>query len=256
MKMNAAITREIKNYVADYDSKENIWGIPMVSFASADDPLFVELKSLVGKPHFLPSEILADAKTVVVYFIPFKREIAKSNVDGTHCSRGWAEAYIETNKLIDDINCHFSEMFAEKGFKAAVRPATHDFDEEKLISNWSHKHAAFIAGLGRFGLHQMIITKKGCCGRLGSFITNAEIEATVRPETEYCLYKHDGSCRKCVDKCAFGALKEDYFDRYKCYDVCLENAALFKELGLSDVCGKCVCSVPCSFKNPVIISKA
>ena len=53
--------------------------------------------------------------------------------------------------------------------------ATHNFDEAKLVSYWSQKHVAYMAGLGKFGLHHMIITEKGCCGRLGSIVTNAKI---------------------------------------------------------------------------------
>jgi hypothetical protein len=45
-------------------------------------------------------------------------------------------------------------------FRSVILPPTHNFDEKKLISDWSHKHIGFIAGLGKFGLHQMLITKK------------------------------------------------------------------------------------------------
>ena len=90
---------------------------------------------------------------------------------------------------------------------------THNFDEAKLVSCWSHKHVAYVAGLGKFGLHHMIITQKGCCGRLGSIITNAKITPTQRSTTEFCLYKLDGSCGVCVTKCALHALNADSLDK-------------------------------------------
>jgi len=31
----------------------------------------------------------------------------------------------------------------------------------------------------------------------------------------------------------------------------LENGRIYSHLGLSDMCGKCTCGVPCSLKNPV-----
>jgi hypothetical protein len=31
----------------------------------------------------------------------------------------------------------------------------------------------------------------------------------------------------------------------------LENAKTYENEGLADVCGKCICVVPCSFSNPV-----
>ncbi|MFX1477043.1 MAG: hypothetical protein ACFFCI_02820 [Promethearchaeota archaeon] len=119
------------------------------------------------------------------------------------------------------------------------------------MSYWSHKHVAYIAGLGKFGLHKMLITEKGCCGRLGSLITSLEIEATSRNEKEFCLYFFNKSCKQCIEKCVFDALHSNKFDRKKCYNICLENGKLHSKLGLCDVCGKCACGVPCSVRNPV-----
>ncbi|MFQ5892479.1 MAG: epoxyqueuosine reductase, partial [Candidatus Methanofastidiosia archaeon] len=195
--------------------------------------------------------LLKDAETAISYFLPFEKEIPLSNVGGDNSSRKWALAYVETNKLIVDLNKALSEKLKELNFDSFTLPPTHDFDREKLISDWSHKHVAYIAGLGNFGLHQMLITERGCCGRLGSLITNAKIKPTERTNKEFCLYKHDKSCEKCVEKCTFGALKIDYFDRHKCYEVLLKNDRFHSDLGTTTVCGKCVCVVPCSFVNPL-----
>ena len=240
----------IRRYKAQ---KETItdWEDPLVAFAEANDPLFLKLKDVVSKTHALPTDLLKDAQTVISYFIPFKEETILSNVGGKNCSEEWAISYIETNRLIVDLNHSLSEELERLGFESVVLPPTHNFDEEKLISDWSHKHVAFIAGLGKFGLHHMLITEKGCCGRLGSLITTAKIEPTDRPDKEFCLYKHDESCSKCVEKCLFQALKVDSLDTRKCYEICLSNAEIHSKLGLADVCGKCICVVPCSFTNPV-----
>ena len=40
------------------------------------------------------------------------------------------------------------------------------------------------------------------------------------------------------------------FNRHKCYEMCLDNDRFHSELGLVDVCGKCLVNVPCSTKNP------
>jgi hypothetical protein len=137
------------------------------------------------------------------------------------------------------------------GVGAFTMPPTYNFDPETLTADWSHKHAAFIAGLGTFGLHKMIITEKGCAGRLGSFLINAEIAPSPKPFFEYCLYKYNKSCRKCVTRCTFHSLKEDSYDRFACYDILKQNNDRFGHLGPSDVCGKCAAIVPCSFENPV-----
>ena len=252
--MKEKVQNFIKNFVPKYRVENKTlsgWDEPLVAFASANDPLFLKLRATISETHKLPTDLLEDAETVISYFVPFQKEISLSNVGGENCSEKWAIAYIETNQLIAALNNCLSEELEKANFKSVILPPTHNFDTERLISDWSHKHVAFIAGLGNFGLHQMLITEKGCCGRLGSLITNARIEPTRRPDKEFCLYKYDQSCQECVENCVFGALKENPFDRQKCYGVCLSNAKLYSKLGLADCCGKCVCVVPCSFDNPV-----
>ncbi|MFX0068730.1 MAG: epoxyqueuosine reductase [Candidatus Hodarchaeota archaeon] len=252
--MDEKIQRIIKTFVKGYKIEfetATSWYEPLVAFADAHDPLFKEMKSVVGSSHSTPTDLLEDAETVVSYFIPFDKGIALSNAGGKNASREWAIAYIETNRLIEDLNKHLSGQLDELNFESIILPATHNFDRKKLISNWSHKHVAFVAGLGGFGLHQMFITEKGCCGRLGSLITNAKAKPTKKPGKEFCLYNYDGSCKKCIENCIFGALTTESFDRHKCYSVCVANSKLHSSLGLADVCGKCVCVVPCSFENPV-----
>jgi epoxyqueuosine reductase QueG len=136
-------------------------------------------------------------------------------------------------------------------YQLEIIPATHNFDTQKLISDWSHRHVAYIAGLGKFGLNNMLITDKGCCGRIGTVITNLEIEPAERKDKEYCLYKYNGSCKKCVDRCVNDALTVDGFNRKRCYDMCLANAEIYENIGLSDVCGKCLANLPCSFIDPI-----
>jgi len=252
--MEEKIRKHIRNFVKNYGTENKTkteWNEPLVSFADADDSLFFKLKEVVSETHDSPKNLLNDAKTVICYFIPFKKEMVLSNVGGDNCSKEWAIAYIETNRLIVDLNKSLSGELKESGFKSIVLPPTHNFDKEKLMSDWSHKHVAYISGLGNFGLHNMLITEKGCCGRLGSLITNAKIEPTKRPEKEFCLYRENKTCKKCVENCTFGSLKTDSFDRHKCYDVCLSNNRFHSDLELTDICGKCACVVPCSFQNPV-----
>jgi epoxyqueuosine reductase QueG len=252
--MREKIQNFIKEFAQNYkieNKTSSNWEEPLVGFANANDALFLELRSAVSETHKLPTDLLKDAETVISYFIPFQKEIALSNAGAKNSSKEWAIAYIETNKLIAALNNCLSQELEKANFKSVILPPTHNFDAERLISDWSHKHIAFIAGLGNFGLHQMLITEKGCCGRLGSLITSAKIEPTKRPNKEFCLYKYDQSCQKCVENCVFGALKVDSFDRHKCYEICLSNAKSYSKSGLADCCGKCACVVPCSFNNPV-----
>jgi len=251
--MKNQVEKFVKEYVTSYKSHVHVhtnWGEPIVTFADAQDPFFPKLKEIVDPEHLLPCDLLADAKTVITYFVPFMKETVLSNSKEKSASRQWAQSYIETNKLILDLNIALSNMLKKHGFKTATTLPTHNFDETKLVSSWSQKHVAYIAGLGKFGLHHMIITEKGCCGRLGSIVTNLKIEPTERSAGEFCLYKLDGSCGVCIKKCNFKALKAVGLDKHACYTECLKNAETYAALGLADVCGKCVAEVPCSFINP------
>lgn len=247
--MKSRITNFIQQSV-DFHQEKTYWQNPLVGFAKASDPLFHKLKLVIDKDHALPTDFLEDAETVISYFIPFQKEIPLSNIDGKNASRQWAKAYVKTNELISTINEKLSQKLREWGFDTAV-PPTKKRDEETLVSTWSQKHIGYISGLGNFGIHHMLITEKGCCGRLGSVITNAIIRPTDNPFQEYCLYNHDESCTACAEKCTFDALKPDSFDKHLCYEICLRNGSLYAALGEANVCGKCICTVPCSFTNPV-----
>jgi len=252
--MKEAIIHEIRKFVSNYQDDQTIstrWGEPLVGFAAAADPLFAELKEVVIDSHALPRELLPNAETVIAFFLPFPKSISMSNVKDRLSSPAWAVGYIETNMLIGRLVEHMIDVLGKAGALTVGVPATHNWIEDKLISNWSHRHVAFIAGLGRFGQNNMLITDKGCSGRLGSLITTAKIEPDSRPETEACLFKYDGSCKKCVRKCVNEALQEDKFDRFKCYAQLLENVEEHKNIGYADVCGKCLAAVPCTHTNPV-----
>ena len=248
-KLENIIKEFVTTYPKNYNTKSR-WGDPLITYADADNKEFYTLKKVVSPTHALPKDFLPEAKTVVTYFIPFNDSIIKSNINEKHCSEEWGIAYIETNKLIFDLNTFVMNELEKIGYKSNVIPATHNFDAKKLISDWSHRHVAVIAGLGTFGLNNMIITEKGCCGRVGSFVTDIKITPTPKIEGENCLYKSMNICKKCVDRCVNDALKIGTFDRHKCYEMCLDNDKFHSQLGLVDVCGKCLVNIPCSTKNP------
>lgn len=228
-----------------------LWRTPLVAIAAANDPLFPQLREAVAADHLIPSDLLPEAKSILVYFLPFVQELGKENKEaGFFAAKSWAEAYVATNQLIGEINRHIEQCLNDRGYQAAVTPATHNFDQERLLSRWSHKHIAYVAGLGTFGHHHLIITEAGCCGRLGSLVTNVPISATERPGREYCLTRAGHKCLACAGKCTYGALGETAFDRHACYRQLLENDRHYSDLPLVDVCGKCGCEVPCSYGIP------
>ncbi|MGB5822950.1 MAG: epoxyqueuosine reductase [Proteocatella sp.] len=252
--MKNIIEETIKQYVKEYSQRPDVhsnWKEPLFAYAAADDSAFYRIKNGVSPAHALPSDLLIDAKTVIVYFIPFEESIVESNTHGIESSREWDQSYLETNDLIMNINIQIKEVLDKSGYTSTLIPANDNFDKKRLISNWSQRHVAYVAGLGKFGLNRMIITEKGCCGRIGSIVTNLYIEPTQRTKSQSCLYKENRSCMACVKKCVNNALfeNESHFDRYRCHEMCTYNEA--KHDGNADVCGKCLVGIPCSFQNPV-----
>jgi len=219
---------------------------PLVAFADARDPLFRELKTLIGPHHLLPEDFLPGAKTVVAFFIPFAKEVIVAHRRAEGVAREWALAYVETNRLIGDICQEIKEWLGQEGIQAAYQKATHNFDPVNLEAAWSHKSAAVIAGLGRFGHHRQVITPKGCAGRFGSFVIDAEIPPSPRPREEFCLHQKGSQCLYCVKACPVQALTEQDLDKQACYRRLLEVAEAYRDLGLCDVCGKCSLG-PCAY---------
>ena len=225
---------------------------PLVALVGAADPAFRELKTAVDPDHTLPEDLLPGARTVISFFIPFQPNVPQANsVDRIRVAREWVVAYVETNALIDRITGRLVELLAARGVRAATQPATYNFDQVKLVSRWSHKSMAAVAGLGSFGLHHMLITDAGCAGRLGSLVIDAALPATNRPPRERCLYYHDGSCLECVMACPVAALaKDDSIDKHACWDRCQEAGRLWAHVGRADVCGKCATG-PCATASAV-----
>jgi epoxyqueuosine reductase QueG len=252
--MKAWIHQTILDTIALFGQTPGVrtaWKDPLVAYADAADLLFMRLKEVVTPTHATPQELLSGAQTVIVYFLPFDESVGRSNRGDLPASLDWAKAYIETNQLIVAVNRRLAEGLEQQGYASVVLPPTHNFDQKELVSEWSHKHIGYIAGLGKFGLHRMLITENGCSGRLGSLVTRARLSPTPRSPEEACLYNYDKSCVACVKRCPVGALTESGYDRHACYAVCLQNAKTYESEGLADVCGKCASVVPCSFQDPV-----
>lgn len=250
--MKKNLEKLVIEYVAAYSKMaetETTWRQPIFGTADAKNIEFLTLKKSVRETHVLPTDLLASAESIIAYFLPFDESVAKSNVEGYYASREWALAYIETNTLIADLNTYIIKHLQSLGYQATAIPATHNFDEVTLMSDWSHRHVAAFAGIGKFGLNNMLITESGCAGRIGTIITSLSLEPSQVSDEEKCLYYKNATCGVCVKKCPKDAFEKGY-DRSKCYELLLENDAYHDALGLVDVCGKCCVALPCTYKNP------
>lgn len=234
--------KEIKDLINELIVKANYttkFRSPLVGCAAAGDQVFKDIKKITYKGHMQPEDLLPGARSVVAFFLPYSEEVVWSNRRKKMVSREWAIAYVETNKLIADICKEARKRFAGLGVRVVWEQPTYSFDKKKLMASWSHRHAAYAAGLGTFGLNNLLITDAGCAGRVGSFAVDVEIEPTPKPEGEKCLYKKSGKCGRCIDLCPTKALTKEGFDRSRCYKWLLKVDNYYSDLPLTDVCGKC-----------------
>lgn len=227
---------------------------PIIGFVAADDPGFSKLGELTGSAHMMPDDLLAGARTVVCFFLPFASEIAVANAqEKERVAREWAIAYVETNALIGQITARLIGLLSQHGIRAAAEPATGNFDEIALRSRWSHKSIAVLAGIGSMGLHHLLITDAGWAGRFGSLVLDVALPIHKPKSKERCEYYATGACLDCVLACPVDAIDEaEPFDRQACWAQLLKNAQRFLDLRDDvQVCGKCAVVGPCALESAV-----
>ncbi len=250
----------VEKFVLDYPTTtggKNFWRTPLAVTAKADERFDI-LPEIAAQDHVLPKDLLPTCKSVIVFFVPFIKELAKENHKGDIPCRNWGLAYEATNTLINKVCEQIKVFLKDAGYSSALVPATHNFDHKKLMARWSHKHLGYIAGLGRFGVNAQFITPSGCAGRLGSLVTEADLDdSPLVVEKELCLHKNGYKCLVCVKRCPVEAVSvKTGINRQKCWARLKSNLGKTEELaGLnqtSHVCGKCQVLVPCSLKSPKI----
>jgi epoxyqueuosine reductase len=220
---------------------------PLIGYASASDHICDEMKEIIGSHHLSPKEIFPEAKTVVSFFLPFEKELVKLNWSSQEPVKEWIRAKGETDRLIEEINEKLKAELAKEGIKAVAPSIVFDYKSKGFDVSWSHRSAAYAAGLGTFGVHHMLITKAGCAGRFGTILISAEIPPTPRSTEEFCRYKKGEKCLVCVDRCPAGALTIKGLDKEKCFKLLQKNAKAFPELNQL-ACGKCATG-PCALKS-------
>jgi hypothetical protein len=101
--MDRPTITDLRIFVEDYVSKETSrpgfsgwWQTPLLASAPIDQRFDI-LPQIASGDHMHPHDLLQTAKSVVVFFIPFKRELVKENKNGDRPCRNWGVAYVHTN---------------------------------------------------------------------------------------------------------------------------------------------------------------
>jgi epoxyqueuosine reductase QueG len=245
---------------------------PLFGFASINDPIFVEYKSIIDERHLTPIQAfenkfgfqLSDG-TVISIALPLSEEVIKSNhKEHMTPSIKWtlARTFIDDVfkkkiialliKTLNDFGYKAIAPYYEKDFKV--------FPETNMTSTWSERHIAYAAGLGTFSINDAMITEKGIAVRFISVVTDLVINPSERTAKNYkanCLFHSTGKCGVCMKRCPASAITEHGHDKFKCYQYCYGPES--KKLAVSrgayanngSGCGLCQTDVPCERKNPM-----
>jgi epoxyqueuosine reductase len=209
-------------------------GIPVTGFASVDrweDPPFHPWMP----PEFYPQNVMPGTRSVIVIGLPVNLPILD-----TTPSVLYHELYKTLNGLLDQF-AYMIALFLESEGHSAVGItrdgyAGLDVLHERPIAAFSHRHAAYLAGLGTFGLNNTLLTKRyGPRVRFASILTNVALPSDPIIEEEICIH-----CMRCVNKCPARAIDGGEYPEHLIDKVrCTEYSASLSQRGTSP-CGNCI----------------
>ncbi|TAJ45846.1 epoxyqueuosine reductase [Methanofollis fontis] len=189
---------------------------------------------------FFPHAIFSEARSVVVIGLPVHLPAIE-----TTPSIWYRETYRTLNTLLDQYTYRIAEFLNAEGHPSVFVPRDGYTGIDVLLENpvafFSHRHAAYLAGLGTFGVNNMLLTPDfGPRVRFGSVLTAAELPPDPVMEGNLCT-----RCMACVRMCPARALGgEDYPAGLTDKHACAENSAALERRRLAP-CGICakVCPI-------------
>ena len=127
--------------------------------------------------------------------------------------------YAMVNDLLDMLALRLANLLESRGYRSLFFPATYGttaiwgFIKEKIPSKaglFSQRHAAVRAGLGEFGLNNLVVTPEyGPRVRFNSVITEASLTPSPLLEEKLCL---GGRCSICLENCPGAISLRSVFD--------------------------------------------
>jgi epoxyqueuosine reductase len=224
----------------DGDLKEALYGrcrqmeIPLVGVAHVER--WEGIGAAAGIPReFFPQSIYPQARSVVVIGFPIQLPVLE-----TAPSIWYRELYTTVNQLLDQYTYRLSLFLSALGFPSVFVPRDGYGGIEALKKNpvafFSHRHAAFLAGLGTFGVSNMLLSPRyGPRVRFGSIFTEADLPSDPMMDTELCTH-----CLRCVRCCPSGALEKGKYPAVLTdKQACVAHSAELNRQGISP-CGICI----------------
>ncbi len=208
--------------------------IPLVGFASADSWDDAPLQPWPPQD-FHPRSIFPETNSVIVIGLPISLPILE-----TTPSIYYHELYGTVNTALDLSTYRLSVYLTERGYPSIYVPrdgyGSISILKDKPTAFFSHRHAAYLAGLGCFGISNMLLTKKyGPRVRFGSIFTSAKLPADKIMKEGLCT-----ECMSCVKKCPTQCLdSRPYPSGLTRKEACAAYNDKLKERFLSP-CGVCI----------------
>ncbi len=242
---------------------------PLVGFVSGSDPIFEQLKEVIGEFHLKPIEIMEKVARqrgvsvppeetigIISYILPISEKTRDENAGmKDKPSERWSHTRLFGEGFNRRLQAHLVSLLEERGY-IAVAPELEKGIFQIMVdervgwaSNWSQRHVAFAARLGTFGLSDGLITEVGKAHRAGSVVVNQPLPSPRRPDSiySYCPFYQDRSCSACVQRCPAGAITEEGHDKQRCSEFVFKQMAMIREEYRIEIyaCGLCQTNVPC-----------
>ena len=256
------------------ESGEKAWAMPHVAVARGDDPLFLSNKELIGPFLWTPEEAYAiafpDAQApasdlrVISYVLPQTPETrADQRKEKSLPSERWARSRYHGEEFNCDLRNYLADTLTQAGYPSVAPERLPGFAYQQserfgLASNWSERHAAFVAGHGTFSLSDAMITRWGKAVRFGSVISRINLPVTQRVYGEdhlaWCLWYAKGTCGACATRCPVDAITTNHgHDKQACFRYIRDTTAPYATSTYgtgATPCGLCQVKIPCEAQVP------
>ncbi|WP_346865807.1 4Fe-4S binding protein [Methanocalculus sp. MSAO_Arc2] len=208
--------------------------IPLLGIADAgryNNPDYEHLVPLM----YRPEAIIPGTRSVIVIGLPVHLPAIDSSP-----SILYRESYRTVNTLLDQYTYRIANLLNGMGFPSVPIPRDGYGSIEVLLKKpvtfFSHRHAAYFAGLGTFGINNMLLTPEfGPRVRFGSVFSSLEVEPDQVMATDLCT-----RCMECQKHCPVGAVSSEDYPKGKTSTMACAKYSAALNKRYASPCGICI----------------